>query len=102
VIETSDGLRFLGETAERQFVAAGFSGNGMTFGTPGAMMACDRVIGQVNPWRDLFAPDRPLLRSGLWDYLRENKDYPYYRMRDRSAGTATRSLRSTRRAMARS
>jgi glycine/D-amino acid oxidase-like deaminating enzyme/nitrite reductase/ring-hydroxylating ferredoxin subunit len=97
VIETSDGLPFLGETAERQFVATGFSGNGMTFGTLGAMMACDRVIGHVNPWQDLFAPDRPFLRRGLWDYLRENKDYPYYRMRDRFAGTTTRSLRSVRR-----
>ena len=94
VIETTDGLPCLGETAERQFVATGFSGNGMTFGTLGAMMACDRVMGHVNPWQDLFAPDRPLLRSGLWDYLRENKDYPYYRIRDRFAGAATRSLRS--------
>jgi glycine/D-amino acid oxidase-like deaminating enzyme len=77
VIETSDGLPFLGETADRQFVATGFSGNGMTFGTLGAMMACDRVIGHLNPWWDLFAPDRPFLKRGLWDYLRENKDYPY-------------------------
>ncbi len=97
VIETSDGLPFLGETAERQFVATGFSGNGMTFGTLGAMMACDRVLGRANPWRDLFAPDRSFRKKGLWDYLRENKDYPYYRMRDRFAGTATRFLRSIRR-----
>jgi glycine/D-amino acid oxidase-like deaminating enzyme/nitrite reductase/ring-hydroxylating ferredoxin subunit len=97
VIETSDGLPFLGETADRQFVATGFSGNGMTFGTLGAMMACDRVMGRLNPWRDLFAPDRPFLKRGLWDYLRENKDYPYYRIRDQFAGAATRSLRSVRR-----
>jgi hypothetical protein len=28
-----------GESADRQFVATGFAGNGMTFGTLGAMMA---------------------------------------------------------------
>src|SRR5262249_47725345 len=37
VIETSDGLPYVGETAEHQFVSTGYSGNGMTFGTLGAM-----------------------------------------------------------------
>lgn len=97
VIETVDGLPFLGETADHQFVATGFSGNGMTFGTLGAMMACDRVMGAANPWQDLFSPDRSFRPGGLWDYLRENKDYPYYKMRDRFAGTASRSLRGIRR-----
>lgn len=97
VIETPDGLPFLGETTEHQFVATGFAGNGMTFGTLGAMLAYDKVTGSLNPWRDLFAPDRPILRHTLWDYLRENTDYPYYRMRDRFAGAAARSLRNIRR-----
>ena len=41
VVETNDGLPFIGETAPGQFVATGFSGNGMTFGTLSAMMAAD-------------------------------------------------------------
>ena len=59
VIETSDGLPVLGETSDRQFVATGFSGNGMTFGTLGAMMATDRVMGRTTPGRTC------LLRIGL-------------------------------------
>lgn len=51
VIETADGLPYIGEMAERQFAATGFSGNGMTFGTRGGMMACDWVLGRRNPWR---------------------------------------------------
>ena len=94
VIETPDGLPYIGETAERQFVATGFSGNGMTFGTLGAMMACDRVLGRPNPWSDLFDPGRTTIRGGLWDYVRENKDYPYYMVRDRFAGAEGRSLRA--------
>ena len=35
--------------------------------------------------------------SGLWDYISENKDYPYYLIRDRFAGRGSRSLRSIRR-----
>jgi Rieske Fe-S protein len=98
VIETPDGLPYIGENAERQFVATGFSGNGMTFGTLAAMMAADWINGTANPWAALFDPGRQKL-SALWDYLKENKDYPYYLVRDRFAGSATRSLRAVRRGM---
>jgi glycine/D-amino acid oxidase-like deaminating enzyme/nitrite reductase/ring-hydroxylating ferredoxin subunit len=84
VIETHDGLPYMGETAERQFVATGFSGNGMTFGTLGAMMACDAVLGRTNAWQDLFSVSRKKVRSA-WDYVKENLDYPYYLVRDRLA-----------------
>src|SRR5687768_1367307 len=54
VIDTNDGLPFIGELVEKQFGATGFAGNGMTFGTVGAMMARDAVLKQKNPWTDLF------------------------------------------------
>ena len=97
VIETPDGLPYIGETADHQFAATGFSGNGMTFGTLGGMMATDHVLGRKNPWSDLFDPGRRKLRHAAWDYLRENKDYPYYLIRDRFAGTEERSLRAVKR-----
>ena len=37
---------------------------------------------------------RTKILGGLWDYLKENKDYPYYLIRDRFAGTGGRSLRA--------
>jgi glycine/D-amino acid oxidase-like deaminating enzyme/nitrite reductase/ring-hydroxylating ferredoxin subunit len=83
VVETNDGLPFIGEVAERQFVATGYSGNGMTFGTLAGMMAADYVAGRKNPWTDLFDPSRKKVLGGAWDYLRENKDYPYYFLKDR-------------------
>jgi Rieske Fe-S protein len=82
VIETNDGLPYIGETAERQFVATGFAGNGMTFGTLAAMMATDAILGQKNPWADLFSVNRKKVRGGTWDYITENVDYPYYMLRD--------------------
>jgi glycine/D-amino acid oxidase-like deaminating enzyme/nitrite reductase/ring-hydroxylating ferredoxin subunit len=94
VLETADGLPFIGEMAPQQFAATGFSGNGMTFGTLGAMMACDAVTGTRNPWTGLFDIGRTRIRGGLWDYLRENADYPYYLIRDRFAGVQGRSLRA--------
>jgi glycine/D-amino acid oxidase-like deaminating enzyme/nitrite reductase/ring-hydroxylating ferredoxin subunit len=94
VIDTPDGLPYIGETAARQFAATGFGGNGMTFGTLGGMMAADSVAGRANPWSDLLDPARKKIRGALWDYLTENKDYPYYLVRDRFAGAEGRSLRA--------
>jgi Rieske Fe-S protein len=33
----------------------------------------------------------------LWEYIKENKDYPYYLIRDRFAGAEGRTLRSVKR-----
>jgi glycine/D-amino acid oxidase-like deaminating enzyme/nitrite reductase/ring-hydroxylating ferredoxin subunit len=96
VIETVDGLPYIGETAKRQFVATGFAGNGMTFGTLAAMMARDTILGRPNPWRDVFDPHRKSVRAGTWDYLKENKDYALYMVRDRVTTKHATSLRSVR------
>ena len=63
VTESHDGLPLIGETARRQYVATGFSGNGITFGTLSAMMICDALKGQKNPWRELFDPQRTQVRD---------------------------------------
>jgi glycine/D-amino acid oxidase-like deaminating enzyme/nitrite reductase/ring-hydroxylating ferredoxin subunit len=97
VIETPDGLPYIGETAEHQYAGTGYAGNGLTFGTLAGMMMADRILGRANPWTDLFDPDRKALRHGLWDYLKENTSYPYYLIRDRFAGAEGRSLRAVRR-----
>lgn len=94
VIETQDGLPYMGETAERQFAATGFSGNGITFGTLGAMMAVDKFLKRKNPWSELFDVHRKKIKGGAWDYLTENKDYPYYMVRDRLRGAEGTSLKA--------
>lgn len=96
VIETNDGLPFIGETSEKQFAATGYAGNGMTFGTLAGMMAHDCAIGRRNPWRELFDPGRTKVRGGTWDYIKENADYPYYLIRDRFVGPDAKSLRAVR------
>jgi glycine/D-amino acid oxidase-like deaminating enzyme/nitrite reductase/ring-hydroxylating ferredoxin subunit len=93
IISTPDGLPYIGENAEHQFIATGFSGNGITFGTIAAMMARDWVTGKKNPWTDLFAVDRKKIKGATWNYLRENKDYPYYMIRDRISRPEAESAR---------
>jgi glycine/D-amino acid oxidase-like deaminating enzyme/nitrite reductase/ring-hydroxylating ferredoxin subunit len=98
VIETPDGLPLIGEVADRQYVATGFAGNGMTFGTLAAMIVRDAITDAApNPWRDLFDVNRSAIERGPFDYLRENADYPYYLVRDRFAGASTRHLRAVAR-----
>jgi Rieske Fe-S protein len=60
-------------------------------------MAAEYVLGRATPWRDLFDPGRKKIRGGLWDYIKENTDHPYYLIRDRFAGTEGRSRRAVRR-----
>jgi Rieske Fe-S protein len=82
VLETPDGLPYIGEVAEKQFLATGFSGNGITLGTFSAMLLRDLVLGKAAPWSELFAPNRKSV-TGSWDYLRENKDFVAYFVKDR-------------------
>jgi glycine/D-amino acid oxidase-like deaminating enzyme/nitrite reductase/ring-hydroxylating ferredoxin subunit len=96
VVETNDGLPYIGENDEKQFVASGFAGNGMTFGTIAALMARDAVLGRRNPWKEIFDPHRKSVRAGAWDYIKENTDYAYYMLRDRLFAKHATSLRSVR------
>jgi glycine/D-amino acid oxidase-like deaminating enzyme/nitrite reductase/ring-hydroxylating ferredoxin subunit len=86
VVETADGLPYVGASSERQFIATGFSGNGFTFGTLSAMIATDWYLKRENPWSDLLRADRRPFHGGVWRYLSENVDYPYYLLRDRIKG----------------
>jgi glycine/D-amino acid oxidase-like deaminating enzyme/nitrite reductase/ring-hydroxylating ferredoxin subunit len=96
VIETPDGLPYIGEMTSHQYSGTGYCGNGITFGTLTAMMATDAILKQPNPWVDLFDPGRKAVVRGAWEYLKQNKDYPYYLIRDRFAGAEGKSLRAVK------
>jgi glycine/D-amino acid oxidase-like deaminating enzyme/nitrite reductase/ring-hydroxylating ferredoxin subunit len=96
IISTPDGLPYIGENAERQFIATGYCGNGITFGTIAAMMARDWAAGRKNPWTELFSVDRKKIKGAAWNYLRENIDYPYYMIKDRLARAEADSVRELR------
>jgi Rieske Fe-S protein len=97
VIETPDGLPYIGQSAEHQYAATGYAGNGLTFGTLAGLMMSDAILGRANPWIELFDPSRKALTRGLWDYFKENVDYPYYMIRDRFAGAKAKSVRAVKR-----
>lgn len=83
VVETDDGLPYIGKIDEHQYLATGFAGNGMTFGSIAGLMIAEAITGRVSPWKDLFDPARKNIRAGGWNYIKENLDYPYYLLKDR-------------------
>jgi glycine/D-amino acid oxidase-like deaminating enzyme/nitrite reductase/ring-hydroxylating ferredoxin subunit len=97
VIETPDGLPYIGESSDHQYSGTGYAGNGLTFGTLAGIMISDEILGRANPWSELFDPGRKALARGLWDYIKENADYPYYLIRDRIGGAQAQSVRAIKR-----
>jgi glycine/D-amino acid oxidase-like deaminating enzyme/nitrite reductase/ring-hydroxylating ferredoxin subunit len=84
VINTDDGLPFVGETAPHQYVATGYAGNGLTFGTLAAMVVRDAIEGAHNPCRELLDPNRKAATpASLATLVSENIDYPLHYIADR-------------------
>lgn len=85
VIEPVDGLPFIGRNsfAQHVFVATGYSGNGLTFGTVAAMILSDQVLGRTNPWSELFEATRIKPLSSAKDFVNENVDVPVHLIGDR-------------------
>jgi glycine/D-amino acid oxidase-like deaminating enzyme/nitrite reductase/ring-hydroxylating ferredoxin subunit len=87
VLEPADGLPFIGKNsgAEHVYVATGFSGTGMTFGTLAGSILSDQVLGAHNPWSDLYQATRVKPLAQAREYVTENVDFPAYLARDRLA-----------------
>ena len=82
VIQTNDALPLIGEIVPGQFIATGFIGNGILFGTLAGVMARDAYLQRKNKWIDLFSVRRKTF-GATWDFIKENADFPYYLVKDR-------------------
>lgn len=82
VIETVDGMPYIGEAAPHVFLATGFGGNGMTFGTLAGLMISESIATGMNAWADLFDVHRKSL-AGVAPFVTENIDFPVHLLRDR-------------------
>jgi glycine/D-amino acid oxidase-like deaminating enzyme len=66
IIESHDGLPYIGEIGPRRFAATAYGGNGMAYGTLAGMMAADAALGRRNPWQELFDIRRTNVAGGSW------------------------------------
>jgi Rieske Fe-S protein len=98
IIEPVDGLPFIGRNAiaQRVYVATGYAGNGMTFGTLAGVIVSDAILGNVNPYADLYDATRIKPLAAARKYARENAAFPAYLITDRltSLNTEERAVQS--------
>ena len=81
-----DGLPYIGQFPggdANSFVATGFNGNGMIFGSLSAMILTDLILGIENDLAKLLSPSRLKPISGFTDFVQENADVAYHFVADR-------------------
>ena len=85
IIEPVDGLPYIGRNAvqQRVFVATGYAGNGMTFGTLAGMLGADLILGHANPYAALYDATRVKPIAAIVDYVKENVGFPAHLITDR-------------------
>jgi glycine/D-amino acid oxidase-like deaminating enzyme/nitrite reductase/ring-hydroxylating ferredoxin subunit len=93
VEEPVDGLPYIGRNSlsDNVYVATGFSGNGITFGTIAARIVADLASGIDNPWADLYAATRVKPIAAAGDFVGENADFPMHFVSDRLHPTEAKS-----------
>lgn len=84
IIEPPDGLPYIGRNSlsEHVWVASGYSGQGMTFGTFSGSMLSELTQGNTSPWEELFSPRRLPVHSAA-EYIKENLEFPKRLVTDR-------------------
>ncbi len=60
ILESVDGLPFIGSYAPHGYVATAFSGNGMTYAAIAANILCDLLTGRENEYAAIFDPKRKM------------------------------------------
>lgn len=82
----TDGLPFIGKmnsADDHIFVATGYNGNGMTWGTMAGHIITDLILGRENQFADLFDPCRVKPIAGFTEFVKENTDVAYHFVVDR-------------------
>ena len=90
-----DGLPYIGQlpgAAEGTYVATGFNGNGMMFGTLSAKIISDLVMELENKYEDLFSPSRMKPVAGFTEFVKENADVAWHFIAARFSSEAVKEL----------
>jgi len=90
-----DGLPYIGEmplSKSGTYVATGFNGNGMMFGTLSAKIISDQILGKTNNYSELFSPSRIKPVAGFTEFMKENADVAWHFVADRFSAEDLGSL----------
>lgn len=79
------------------YVATGYNGNGMQFGTLAAQVVSDLILGRENEYVELLKPSRVKPIAGFNEFIKENADVAYHFIKDRFSAEAIESLKELKR-----
>lgn len=92
----ADTLPYIGKIPggdERVYIATGYNGNGMQFGTLSATIITDLILGKDNEYAELFSPSRIKPIAGFTEFVKENADVAYHFVADRFSAEEIDSLK---------
>jgi hypothetical protein len=69
--------------ADNLYIATGYNGNGMMFGTIAGKIISDNILGKRKHYNKLFNPSRIKPVAGFMDFVKENADVAYHFIADR-------------------
>lgn len=75
--EPADGIAYIGNLPGNNpaiYVATGFGGNGMTYGSLSAIVLSDIIVHGESKFQDLFDPNRLKPVAGFSNFIKENAD----------------------------
>lgn len=81
-----DGLPYIGRMKsgeDTNFVATGFNGNGMTWGTVSGRLIADLILTKENSYEQLFKPYRIKPIAGFSEFVKENADVAFHFIADK-------------------
>ena len=81
-----DGLPYIGQftgASEGTYVATGFNGNGIIFGTLSGKIISDQILGITNKYSELYSPSRIKPIAGFSEFVKENADVAWHFVADR-------------------
>ncbi|RZL15539.1 MAG: FAD-dependent oxidoreductase [Pedobacter sp.] len=91
-----DGLPYIGRMSDSDptYVATGFNGNGMIFGSLAGKIISDQILGVQNEYSNIYSPSRIKPIAGFSEFIKENADVAWHFVADRFGSDDLESLKS--------
>lgn len=83
--EPADGLPYIGKSpfSRNVYVATGFSGDGLVYGTIAGLIVADLINEKENPWHEVYDSTRFTLGASAGEFVKENADVAKHFIKDR-------------------
>ena len=79
---SADGLPYIGKHGDHVYFMTGFASDGLVYGTLAAMIVSDQVLGNLNPWEEIYKAGRFTPVKSAKNFIVENADVMVQYLKD--------------------